>query len=86
MKFNVCFVWTVIYVYFSELFPTQIRSLALGMTSAGGTIGSSSAPYIVFLCNKILKINPMIALGIIAVLGFFHVIKLKETKGKPIEN
>ena len=34
------------YTYMSELFPTVVRSLAVGLISAGGTIGSAAAPFI----------------------------------------
>lgn len=39
MRFNIAFVWTVVYVFLSELYPTTVRSLAMGFTSLAGTIG-----------------------------------------------
>eukprot|EP00825_Cyclidium_porcatum_P047608 TRINITY_DN7776_c0_g1_i2.p1 TRINITY_DN7776_c0_g1~~TRINITY_DN7776_c0_g1_i2.p1 ORF type:complete len:401 (-),score=41.66 TRINITY_DN7776_c0_g1_i2:316-1518(-) len=86
LRFDICSVWTVIYVYFSELFPTQVRSLALGFTSATGTIGSIGAPYLVVLCNSVIHINPLVSLAVIGAAGFFHIIPLTETKDKPMKN
>jgi hypothetical protein len=40
LRFCVCFVWTVVYLYDSELFPSVVRSLALGLVSLCGTIGN----------------------------------------------
>ena len=70
MRFSICFVWTVVYIYYSELFPTVVRSLALGFTSAIGTVGSFGAPYLVELCNYI-GLPPMIVI-LIKILGFFN--------------
>lgn len=39
MRYNIAFVWTVVYIYLSELYPTTVRSLALGFTSLAGTFG-----------------------------------------------
>lgn len=40
MRFLICVVWALGYVYVSELFPAVVRSLALCLISAGGSIGS----------------------------------------------
>ena len=67
LRYTICFVWTTIYIFFSELFPTVVRSLALGATSTAGTLGSFSAPFLVQACTG--KINPMIILGFISLAG-----------------
>lgn len=63
--------------FFSEMFPTVVRSLALGATSTAGTLGSFSSPYLVSACQG--KLNPMIVLGMISMVGAGHVLFLKET-------
>lgn len=40
MRFIICVVWALGYVYVSELFPAVVRSLALCLISGGGSIGS----------------------------------------------
>jgi len=73
------------YMYITELFPTVVKSLALGVVSAGGTAGSASAPYVGALSTS-LGINPMIALGVMGIIGVVSVIPLKETFGLPLKN
>lgn len=85
LRFTVCFVWTVIYIFFSELFPTVVRSLALGITSAGGSIGSELAPFLVNL-GVALSVTPMVFFGSIALMAVFCVSPLRETLNKPLMN
>lgn len=66
------------------MYPTCIRSLALGIISTTGTLGAFGSPYLILLCNDF--IHPMIVLGIISIIGFGHVFLLKETKNKPLDN
>lgn len=40
MRFIICVIWALGFVYVSELFPSVVRSLALLLISAGGSIGS----------------------------------------------
>lgn len=82
MRFNIAFVWTVVYIFFSELYPTTVRSLALGFTSLAGTFGSMGAPYLIKLCGD--HFPAMVALGIISLVGAIHVIPLRETLNKPL--
>lgn len=72
-------------MYMTELFPTVVRSLALGIISASGTIGSATSPYIGNVSTAI-GISPMISLGVLGFIGVASTIPLKETLGKPLEN
>jgi hypothetical protein len=49
MRFVICFVWTVVYIYITELFPAAVRNLALGFSSAAGTVGLNFYLFIFFL-------------------------------------
>ena len=66
------------YIYFTEMYPTCIRSLALGIISTTGTLGAFGSPYLILACEDF--INPIIILGIISLIGFGHVFLLRETK------
>ncbi|KAG6464788.1 solute carrier family 22 member 15 [Manduca sexta] len=71
-------IFCIIYIYTSELFPTSLRNMGYGMTSAGAKIGAMAAPFIA-------SINPhWIPSSIFAVISFsssFVCIFLPETKG-----
>ena len=45
----VCNLSKVIYTYTAELFPTDVRTVGLGLGSLGGGIGGIVAPYILTL-------------------------------------
>ena len=51
----------VIYTYSAEVFPTTVRTIALGFGSLGGGLGNVIAPYILQLqvktISKAIKIN-----------------------------
>ncbi|KAL4472577.1 hypothetical protein ABPG74_018526 [Tetrahymena malaccensis] len=85
IRFSICFVWTVVYMYMTELFPTVVKSLALGIISASGTIGSTAAPYIGNVSTAI-GVSPMISLGVLGLVGVASTIPLKETLGQPLQN
>jgi len=61
------------------------KKSSFGVVSAGGTAGSASAPYVGALSTSI-GINPMIALGVMGIIGVVSVIPLKETFGLPLKN
>ena len=97
MRFIICFVWTVVYIYITELFPASVRNLALGFSSASGTIGfflSSKLKILIKFSNigsagapylKILcvklSVSPMVPLGVIGIAGVICLLPLPETKG-----
>ncbi|KAL4427073.1 hypothetical protein ABPG74_021180 [Tetrahymena malaccensis] len=83
MRFFICIVQCTNFVWFSELYPTTIRSLALGFISVAGTFGSSSAPFVKSAFSQ-LGLSPMIPLGISGFMGTLCSLQLSETKGKQL--
>lgn len=63
------------------MYPTKVRSLGFGWTSAMGTVGSTLAPYIIY-GSKSLNINSWIVPGVIGIFGCISIFKLKETYKK----
>lgn len=86
MRFIICFVWALAYIYIAELFPTVVRSLAMGLISAGGTIGSVLCPFLVTFSNSLLGVNPLITLGGVGVLGVLSILPLRETLNKKLQD
>lgn len=48
-KFGVTAAFSMLYVYNAELYPTQVRNMAVGATSTASRLGSIIAPYFVYL-------------------------------------
>ncbi|XP_062858536.1 solute carrier family 22 member 16 [Trichomycterus rosablanca] len=82
-KFAIAIAFGLIYLYTCELYPTIIRSLAVGSGSMTCRVGSVVAPFCVYLADIWIYL-PQIIVGIlsfiIGVLTFF----LPETLGEPL--
>jgi len=65
-KFFINMAFSSIYVYSCELFPTVIRNIGMGTSSAAARIGSMSAPYVVWL----VRFHILLPYSIVAVLAF----------------
>lgn len=48
-KFGITAAFSMLYVYNVELYPTQVRNMAVGATSTASRLGSIIAPYFVYL-------------------------------------
>ncbi|KAG7331674.1 hypothetical protein KOW79_005643 [Hemibagrus wyckioides] len=82
-KFAIAIAFGLVYLYTCELYPTIIRSLAVGSGSMSCRIGSVVAPFCVYLADIWIYL-PQLIVGIlsfiIGVLTFF----LPETLGEPL--
>lgn len=87
MQFFLFGMWSVLYAYTPELYPTRSRATGAGCASAVGRVGSLLGPYIIGIVLPALGASGVFALGagsfIIAALaiGIFGI----ETKGKSLE-
>ncbi|XP_015352844.1 solute carrier family 22 member 16 [Marmota marmota marmota] len=73
----------LIYIYTAELYPTFIRSTAVGSGSMAGRVVSIVSP----LTKEIAKtwiVVPQLSLAILALLSVLLSIQLPETTGKPL--
>ncbi|KAK5887840.1 hypothetical protein CesoFtcFv8_016401 [Champsocephalus esox] len=73
----------VVYTFSSELFPTVIRSTAMGCCSMAARIGSIISPFIIYL-GQFNKSLPYILIGGFALCGALLCFLLPETFGKPL--
>ncbi|KAF6208114.1 hypothetical protein GE061_016564 [Apolygus lucorum] len=69
--------FSVLYVYFSELFPTNARNTLLATCALFSRIGSISAPLTPLLAPYI---NPVIVFAIFSLLGGLSALLLPETR------
>ncbi|KAL2077659.1 hypothetical protein ACEWY4_027163 [Coilia grayii] len=72
-----------LYFYGTELFPTVVRNMGLGVTSMGSRIGSTVSPYVAYIgtYNKVL---PYVLMGIISIVTGILSITLPETKDEEL--
>lgn len=73
-------VFAVIILQTAELFPTDLRSSALGTSSTMAHVGSISAPYIADLLGTVGWYIPTTICGSAAILAGLMVMALPETK------
>ncbi|XP_066501593.1 solute carrier family 22 member 4-like [Hoplias malabaricus] len=80
-KFGITAAFCVVYAVTSELFPTVVRNMAMGICSMSARIGSIISPFIIFL-GTYYKFLPYLLIGIWAVLASLLCLLLPETSGK----
>ncbi|CAG5087686.1 Oidioi.mRNA.OKI2018_I69.PAR.g11606.t1.cds [Oikopleura dioica] len=85
-KFFISAAFSVIYTYSAEVFPTTVRTIALGFGSLGGGLGNVIAPYILQLQKPPISIRwlPAAIFSASCVLVAFFLLLLPETKGKAL--
>lgn len=87
MQFFLFGMWSVLYAYTPELYPTRSRATGAGCASAIGRVGSLLGPYIIGIVLPTLGNQGVFALGagsfVVAAIaiGLFGI----ETKGKSLE-
>jgi len=83
-KFGATASFAVVFVYTAEMFPTEIRSTAVGASSLCGRIGGIIAPFIAY-SSVVWTPLPLIIMGAGALAGGVLVfIFLPETLGKKL--
>ncbi|XP_046963293.1 organic cation transporter protein-like [Vanessa cardui] len=75
--------FVVLYVYTAELYPTPLRSMAYGMTSAAAKMGAMVAPFIANIRPVWIPSSVFAVLSLTAVLTCFI---LPETKGRNLKD
>ncbi|XP_059053045.1 organic cation transporter protein-like [Achroia grisella] len=74
---------TTIYIYTTELFPTVVRNMGMGVCSTSMRVGSMIAPFISNLSMTTTWL-PTIIFGGAAICAGFIALLLPETKGKTL--
>lgn len=82
-KFSIAIAFGLIYLYTCELYPTIIRSLAVGSGSMMCRVGSVVAPFCVYLAD-VWQYLPQLIVGILAFIIGVLTFLLPETLGKPL--
>ncbi|XP_054474719.1 solute carrier family 22 member 16 [Anoplopoma fimbria] len=82
-KFAIAIAFGLIYLYTCELYPTIIRSLAVGSGSMMCRVGSVVAPFCVYLADVWIYL-PQLIVGILAFIIGVLTLLLPETLGRPL--
>ncbi|XP_067098548.1 solute carrier family 22 member 16 [Osmerus mordax] len=82
-KFAIAIAFGLIYLYTCELYPTVIRSLAVGSGSMMCRVGSVVAPFCVYLADIWLFL-PQLIVGVLAFIIGVMTFLLPETLGEPL--
>lgn len=73
-------VFVVVYLYCSELFPTVVRSAAIGFSSMMARVGAMLAPFVIELRSEARWLPPVL-FAIAPLIAGFVTFLLPETKG-----
>eukprot|EP00057_Strongylocentrotus_purpuratus_P021880 XP_011676354.1 PREDICTED: organic cation transporter protein [Strongylocentrotus purpuratus] len=82
-KFGITGSFTIMYLYTVELYPTNIRGVAIGNCSMFARIASIVAPLILLL-SKYWAPLPLVIYGSMAVIAALSALALPETRGKKL--
>ncbi|XP_056620977.1 solute carrier family 22 member 16 [Triplophysa dalaica] len=82
-KFAIAIAFGLVYLYTCELYPTIIRSLAVGSGSMMCRVGSVLAPFCVYLADVWIYL-PQLIVGILAFIIGILTMFLPETLGQPL--
>ncbi|XP_072167135.1 organic cation transporter protein-like [Diadema setosum] len=81
-KFCISASYAIVFLYASELFPTVVRNLGLGVSSFSSRVGGIVAPLILLLDESVALWLPMSIFGTLSVLAGLTVLPLPETLGR----
>ncbi|XP_071755709.2 solute carrier family 22 member 4-like isoform X1 [Centroberyx gerrardi] len=78
-KLGVSGAYAFLYLFSTELLPTVVRNMGLGVSSTAGRIGSIISPYVVYI-GVYSKILPYIVFGTLSILAAVVSILLPDTR------
>jgi len=83
-KFFITISFDGVYLYSVELFPTAIRNIGVGTSTAAARIGSICSPFIVYT-NRVHRLLPFAIMGVNALLAGVLCMTLPETNNQPMQ-
>lgn len=76
-------VYATLYIFTPELFPTTVRSTAMGLCSMIARVGAVSASFIAMYLADVSKMATCLIFAVLATAAGFACIGLPETAGQP---
>ena len=82
-KFSSSIVFLTVYLYTTEIYPTNVRAMGMALTATMARIGGFLAPYIAGLGVRNSSL-PFLIFGGSAIIGGIASVLLPETKGSQL--
>ncbi len=82
-KLVIAVLFSLLQIFYPEVFPTEIRSQALGLIMGIGLIGVLIIPFIVDFASRNL-FSPLFILSGVGFLGCISLVFLHETLNRPL--
>ena len=70
-----------IYLWSAELYPTNVRAVAMGILQVSARVGSAASPWVVNGLAAVGEWIPFVVIGIVTLVGAAVALLLPETKG-----
>ena len=85
LRFFLCMVYSVLYIYINELFPTNIRGFCMGFCIFFGRIINGLISYVTVFCIH-HNFHPFLFIGVVAFVSNFFLCMLPETLRREMRN
>ncbi|XP_063863781.1 kinesin-like protein KIFC1 isoform X3 [Scylla paramamosain] len=83
-KWCISSVYQILYLYASELFPTEVRMQGIGVASVSSQFASTFVPFITSLLGPVLPWLTSLIFGMTAATAGMFTLALRETKDVPL--
>nr|XP_039250260.1 solute carrier family 22 member 4-like [Styela clava] len=83
-KFSVTGVFSIIYIFCCEMFPTKMRNMSVGASSTMARVGAIAAPYLIFAGESVSRYIPYLVMGGFSVMAGLSTLLLPETLKVPL--
>ncbi|XP_035675458.1 organic cation transporter protein-like [Branchiostoma floridae] len=81
-KFGIAASYAIVFLYATELFPTVVRNVGVGVSSFSSRVGGIIAPFAMYL-ERVSSIHvPLVLFGVLSILAGLTALLLTETKGR----
>jgi OCT family organic cation transporter-like MFS transporter 4/5 len=79
-RFAVAGIFTILYTYSLEVYPTPVRAVGFGINSAAARVGSIACPFLIEIMDKYINLV-FVSLNVICLILMFF---MPETYGQPL--
>lgn len=85
-KMAITAAYQIIYLYASEVFPTEVRQRGMGTATMVAKVGSMAAPFLVDTLSSIGPWLPQVIFGGVSLIAAGVTLKLPETRGASLKD